>query len=80
MTDPFPASGPAAGALRQARNGRTQVVRALAGKNARWSDEAEERFLAVLAATCNVEAAAEAAGFSTTTLYKRKRQWPGFAA
>lgn len=62
--------------IRPAKNGRTQVIRS----TARWSDEAEERFLSVLAATCNVKAAAKAAGFSTVTLYKRRGRWPGFAA
>lgn len=62
--------------IRPAKNGKTKIIRSAA----RWSDAAEERFLAKLAETCNITAAAEAAGFSTTTLYKRKRQWPGFAA
>lgn len=67
---------PAHAVIRPARNGKTQVIRA----RARWSDAAEERFLSVLAETCNITAAAEAAGFSTTTLYKRRARWPGFAA
>lgn len=62
--------------VRPAKNGKTQVIRS----TARWSDEAEGRFLSVLAATCNVKAAAKAAGFSTVTLYKRRGRWPGFAA
>lgn len=62
--------------VRPAKNGKTQIIRS----TARWSDEAEERFLSVLAKTCNVKAAAKAAGFSTVTLYKRRARWPGFAA
>lgn len=78
MTDPFPTHG----VVRPAKNGRTQVIRVQSreGRGARWSDAAEEAFLAKLAATCNITAAAEAAGFSTTTLYKRRARWPGFAS
>ncbi len=47
--------------------------------NGRWNDEAEERFLEELAASCNVRAAAAAAGFSTTAVYQRRMRWPGFA-
>jgi hypothetical protein len=39
---------------------------------ARWNKAAEARFFATLAATANVEAAAEAAGFSTTAIYARR--------
>lgn len=53
-----------------------QVIRT-SGK--RWSDEAEARFLDVLAASCNVSASAEAAGFSKEALYRRRRTDPGFA-
>lgn len=45
----------------------------------RWSEEAEERFLDTLAASCNVSVAAEAAGFTRFTCYKRRRRDPGFA-
>lgn len=71
--------------VRPAIHGGTKVIRVQArdgagAEGARWSEAAEERFLDQLAATCNVTAAAEAAGFSTTTLYKRRARWPGFAA
>ena len=45
----------------------------------RWSEEAEALFLDHLAATCNVTASAEAAGFSREAIYKRRRHDPGFA-
>lgn len=45
----------------------------------RWSEEAEDRFLDTLAASCNVSAAAEAAGFTRFTCYKHRRRDPGFA-
>lgn len=52
-----------------------QVVRST-GK--RWSDEAEALFLDSLAASCNVTASAQAAGFTPAALYKRRRGDPGF--
>jgi len=53
-----------------------QIIRS---KGQRWSDEAEERFLDQLAASCNVSAAAEAAGFTRYSIYKRRRRDPAFA-
>jgi hypothetical protein len=53
-----------------------QVIRS---KGQRWSDEAEEKFLDQLAASCNVSAAAEAAGFTRYSTYKRRRRDPAFA-
>jgi hypothetical protein len=79
MTEEQPAPARAEGrVVRQEINGGTKVIRVAEG--ARWSDEAEERFLEELAASCNVRAAAAAAGFSTTAVYKRRMRWPGFAA
>jgi hypothetical protein len=62
--------------VRQAKNGKTQVIRT----RKRWSDKAEEVFLEELAATCNVTASAEKAGFSTVAIYRRRMHWPSFAA
>lgn len=45
----------------------------------RWSDAAEARFLDHLAASCNVTAAAEAAGFTRVAIYRRRRNDPAFA-
>lgn len=70
--------GKAGRVVRQARaGGKAQVIRT-DGK--RWSQAAERAFLEELAATANVRAAAEAAGFSTTAIYRRRMRWPGFAA
>lgn len=44
-----------------------------------WSEKAEQIFLDHLAATCNVRASADAAGFSNVAVYRRRRKWPGFA-
>lgn len=62
--------------VRQAINGNTKIIRTT---GARWSQAAERVFLEELAATANVTAAAEAAGFSTTAIYNRRKRWPGFA-
>ena len=53
-----------------------QVIRST---GARWTDQAEARFLDCLAATCNVTASAEAAGFTTFSIYRRRRGDPVFA-
>ncbi len=69
------ASGRAAGRIvRPAKNGKTQVIRT----RHFWSEEAEETFLEELAATCNVKAAAQAAGFSTVAVYRRRMKHAGF--
>ena len=76
ITDTDEADG-AGRTVRQAKNGKTQVIRT---KGKRWSDKAEEVFLEELAATCNVTASAEKAGFSTVAIYRRRMHWPSFAA
>ena len=63
--------------VRPAINGKTQIART---SDARWSLRAERIFLAELAATCNVRAAAAAAGFSTTAIYNRRMRSAEFAA
>ncbi len=70
-------SGPAGAIVRPAKNNQTKTIRT-SGK--RWSDRAEAVFLETIAATANITAAAEAAGFSTTAVYKRRLNEPGFAA
>ena len=62
--------------VRASRSGRPRIVRAAPGQ---WSTGKEERFLAALAARANVSAACRTAGISTTALYRRRRDWPGFA-
>jgi hypothetical protein len=76
---PVPEAPPPAPALvvRPSRREGGQVVRAGEG---RWTQAAEELFLAELAATANVRAAARAADFSTTAVYARRMRDPGFAA
>lgn len=76
---PSPASGRGSDAelvVRRSKTGGAQLVKAGAG---RWNAGAEERFFAELARTACVELAAEAAGFSTTALYNRRKAYPEFA-
>lgn len=44
-----------------------------------WTDEAEAAFLDALGASCNVSMAAAAIGYTTATLYWRRRRDPAFA-
>lgn len=75
MTDISGNAGPSGTGILVGKDG-AQLIRST-GK--RWSEEAEDRFLDTLAASCNVSAAAEAAGFTRFTCYKRRRSDPGFA-
>ena len=54
---------------------RVQVARARAGQ---WTARVENRFLAVLAATCNVKAALAEVGMSKASAYAHKKRWAGF--
>ncbi|WEK47403.1 MAG: hypothetical protein P0Y56_03705 [Candidatus Andeanibacterium colombiense] len=63
--------------VREAKNGKTKIIRT---EGKRWSQGSERKFLEELCATCNVTAAAEAAQFSTTAVYNRRKKNPGFAA
>lgn len=81
MTKPAPGKstsrGPAGTIHRYAEGSRAKLIRT---SGARWSDEAEEIFIDALAATCNVTAAAEACGFTTEAIYRRRRRHADFAA
>jgi hypothetical protein len=55
---------------------RVQIGRA---RTHQWGPLTEDRFLAVLAATCNVKAAYEAAGMSKGSAYTHRKRWPDFA-
>ena len=63
--------------VRYGPTGRAQKIKT---GGAQWSDEAEELFLDVLAASCNIKMAAEATGFHTQTAYRLRRLRPDFAA
>ncbi|HEX8388303.1 MAG TPA: hypothetical protein VF636_04740 [Sphingomonas sp.] len=58
-------------------NGRwTQVARA---RLLQWTPRVEARFLAELAACCNVKRACAAVGLSPASAYGHRRRWQGFA-
>jgi len=65
-------------------DGRGEAVRpdgkVIKGSEARFGKRAEERFLTELTVSGNVRRAAEAAGFSTTAVYKRRLKSRHFAA
>lgn len=54
---------------------RVQIARARAGQ---WTARTERRFLSVLAATGNAEAAYRAAGKSKGSAYSHRKRWAGF--
>jgi hypothetical protein len=54
---------------------RVQIARARAGQ---WTAACERRFLSVLAATGNAEAAYRAAGKSKGSAYTHRKRWAGF--
>lgn len=55
---------------------RVQVRRA---KLSQWTARVEERFLGVLAATCNVKAACREVGLWPPSAYNHRKRWPDFA-
>lgn len=44
-----------------------------------WTPRVEQRFLATLAATCNVKAACAEVGFTQASAYGHRKRWPAFA-
>jgi hypothetical protein len=55
---------------------RVQIARA---RLKQWSPRVEERFLAALAATCNVKAACAEVGLTPASAYNHRNRWPRFA-
>lgn len=55
---------------------RVQIARA---RLKQWTPRIEERFLSVLAATCNAKAAYIAVGMSRASAYTHRKRWPAFA-
>ena len=73
--------GTGGAAFREAQRGRTgQRVQIARARVLQWSPRLEDRFLAVLAATCNVRAACAAVGIGASSAYAHRRRWPAFAA
>lgn len=63
-------------AVRYATGGRAKRIRCVV----QWSEEVEERFLDLLAASCNVSLSAAQTGVGTTSVYRRRRLRADFAA
>lgn len=61
--------------VRGTKGRRVQIARAQARQ---WTARTEQRFLAVLAATGNAEAAYKAAGKSKGSAYGHRKRWAGF--
>jgi hypothetical protein len=55
---------------------RVQIARA---RVKQWTPRVEDRFLAVVAATCNVRAACAEVGMTVSSAYAHRRRWPAFA-
>lgn len=55
---------------------RVQIARA---RLKQWTPRIEDRFLATLAATCNVKAACAQVGMTQASAYLHRRRWPAFA-
>jgi hypothetical protein len=68
--------GPEGTVMRAGGKDGPQLIRS---KGDRWTEVAEAAFLDHLAASCNVLASCEAAGFCNTSVYKRRREDAGFA-
>jgi hypothetical protein len=62
--------------VRGSNGRRLQIARA---RLHQWTPRLEDRFLAALAATCNVKAACAEAGMSGPSAYEHRERWPGFA-
>lgn len=56
---------------------RVQIARA---RLKQWTPRAEARFLATLAATCNVKAACAEVGLTAASAYAHRKRWPRFAS
>ena len=55
---------------------RVQIARA---RVKQWTPRTEQRFLAALAATCNVKAACREVGLWPPSAYNHRNRWPAFA-
>ena len=62
--------------IRASKTGKTCIVQSREGE---WNEAVEALFLAELAATANVAAAAQAADMSLAAVYRRRKTFPGFA-
>ena len=61
--------------VRGSRGRRVQVARA---RLRQWTPRVEERFLAMLAETCNLRLSLRAVGLSAASLHEHRKRWPAF--
>ncbi|HEX8193118.1 MAG TPA: hypothetical protein VF552_09475 [Allosphingosinicella sp.] len=71
--------GSAAAAGSRIRTGKNRRLQRVKAGGYYWSEQAEVLFFDVLAASCNVRAAAAAVGFTTFTVYRLRRLRTDFA-
>ena len=55
---------------------RTQIRRS---RLRQWTPRVEDRFIAVLASTCNVKLACREVGLAFSSAYNHRKRWPAFA-
>jgi hypothetical protein len=68
------------GALRHAQGERkTRRVQIARARLRQWTPRVEERFLAALAATCNVKAACAEVALTPASAYNHRKRWQRFA-
>jgi len=70
----------AAGAAPQGERKKGRRVQIARARLKQWTPRVEDRFLAVLAATCNVKAACAEVGLTAASAYAHRKRWPAFAA
>ena len=63
--------------VRGSRGRRVQVARA---RLHQWTPRVEERFLGMLAATCNLRLSLKEVGLSAQSLHEHRKRWPAFDA
>ena len=63
--------------MRGSRGRRVQVARA---RLHQWTPRVEERFLALLAETCNLRLSLPEVGLSAASLHEHRKRWPEFDA
>ena len=69
----------AAGAAPQDERKKGRRVQIARARLRQWTPRVEERFLATLAATCNVRAACAEVGMWPPSAYNHRKRWPAFA-
>lgn len=74
--DAFEAEGDEFQAIRRTSNGRYQLTAVPKGQ---WTRRTEDRFFAYLRESGNISAAARSVGSDKSSVFRRYREWPGFA-